>query len=67
MHKFFEKYISAFEAKDALKLIDKHVDKAKDLCSEHDPAYLDHLALAFDMIHDYFIEKGIDIRTQKRA
>lgn len=67
MQKFFEKHIDSFEAKDAIKLIDKHVDKAKDLCSEYDMSYLNHLATAFEMINDYFLEKGLDVRTHKKA
>lgn len=63
MQKFFEKYINTFEAKDAVKFIEKHVDKAKELCKEDDSKYLDHLAIAYNMIQDYFSEQGLDIRN----
>lgn len=66
MHKFFEKYISTLEPKDALKMILKKVHKAKELCSEYDDNYLKELASAHDMIEDYFQVKGMDVKTHNR-
>lgn len=63
LHRFFEKHIGTFDEKDAVKLIDKHVDKAKDLCSDYDKTYLKELALAAEMIEDLFQVKGLDHKT----
>lgn len=67
MHEFIKKYATSFEPKEAIRLIHKKVEKAEELCKESDKKYLDHLATAHDMIIDYFLTKGVDIRTQERA
>lgn len=67
MHSFFTKYIHSFEPKDAIKLIHKKIEKAEELCKEHDPKYIEHLVMAWDMIQDYATAKGIDIRTLPRS
>lgn len=67
MVEFLKKYASSFEPKDIIKMVHRKIEKAEELCKEGDKEYLDHLATAHDMIDDYFLTKGVDIRTQLRA
>lgn len=61
--KFFEKYMTSFDSKDALKLIAKKVERAKELCHEKDERYIDELATVHHMIEDYFEAKGLDTKN----
>lgn len=66
VRKFFEKHIDSLKEKDALKMIHKKAERAEDLCEDGDPSYLKELAMAAEMIEDYFQVKGLDYRQHLR-
>lgn len=58
MERFFARYAKELDSI-ALKMIDKDVDKAKELCRMGDRDYIKYLASAHNKISDYFEDKGI--------
>lgn len=63
MEKFFEKYIDEYDEYDAIKLIDKKVDKAKEKAKSGDPTYKHCLAEATEMLLDFFESMGVNYKT----
>jgi hypothetical protein len=60
MEAFFKKYPQKFTEKTAMKMIHSALHCAKKKMEKKDPTYMKDMVMAYNMICDYFQEKGIN-------
>jgi hypothetical protein len=65
MHAFFQKYPMAFAEMTAIKMIHKQIECAQQSLKEDktNPKYLQELAKVYEMLTNFFIEKGYNPTT----
>lgn len=65
MHDFFKKHPMSFNEMTAVKMIHKKIECAQESLKKdkNNPEYLKYLAKSYEMLDDFFKEKGINPET----
>lgn len=60
MKAFFEKYPIDLKESIALKMIGDKLQSAEEKCDKKNQDYIEDMAIAYQMLDDFFLEKQID-------